>query len=127
MAAGKPLPHPMTAQPLTSLGSNPPQWLSAARRQQIHALCLAVCAEFECQPQELFRRTRGVRRTVLARQVAMTIVRRTMDLTLQDIGHIFGDRDHGTVIHATKQVRDLLLTEPEFPPRYRRCLPLSPA
>lgn len=39
------------------------------------------------------------------RQVAMFLARELTDTSLSDIGDAFGGRDHGTVIHAVKLVK----------------------
>lgn len=44
----------------------------------------------------------------LARQIAMHICREKTDLSLPKIGHIFGNRDHTTVMYATKKVSKLM-------------------
>lgn len=49
------------------------------------------------------RRTRGVRRTALARQVAMYVAHVNCGLTLTDVGRLFG-RDRTTVAHACLHV-----------------------
>lgn len=45
---------------------------------------------------------------VFPRQVAMHISRTLTSLPLKDIGDRFGGRDHGTVIHACKQVENMM-------------------
>ena len=47
------------------------------------------------------KRTKNV---ALARQVAMSLTREFTDLSLPNIGDIFGGRNHSTVIHAIKEV-----------------------
>ena len=50
----------------------------------------------------------GKRRTahlVLARHVAMFLARKLTDLSLAEIGHEFGRRDHGTIHHAVEKIR----------------------
>ncbi len=57
----------------------------------------------------------GRRRTaniVLPRQVAMYICRTLTSEPLKLIGDAFGGRDHGTVIHACKQVEHLMDQDP---------------
>ena len=44
----------------------------------------------------------------LARQIAMHICREKTDLSLPKIGQIFGNRDHTTVMYATKKVSKLM-------------------
>ena len=53
----------------------------------------------------------GRRRTsaiVVPRQVAMYISRTLTSDPLKSIGEAFGGRDHGTVIHACKQVENMM-------------------
>jgi chromosomal replication initiator protein len=54
-------------------------------------------------------RRRGV---VVAREVAMYLCRQLTNLSLQSIGHYFGDRDHTTVMHACRKTTELLQTDP---------------
>jgi chromosomal replication initiator protein len=44
----------------------------------------------------------------IPRQIAMYITRTLTKHSLQEIGDAFGGRDHGTVIHACKQVDNLM-------------------
>jgi len=46
------------------------------------------------------------------RQVAMYLARQLTDSSLNTIGEAFGGRDHGTVLHAVRQVRDRMSVEP---------------
>ncbi len=43
-----------------------------------------------------------------ARQIAMYLCRELTDMSLPQIGKEFGDRDHTTVMHANKKIRDLI-------------------
>ncbi len=47
-----------------------------------------------------------------ARQAAMYICRQTLQMTYEDIGRIFGDRDHATVLHTVKKVEGLIKMNP---------------
>jgi len=47
------------------------------------------------------------------RQVAMYLARQLTKLSLVEIGEAFGRRDHGTVIHACKKVKQDMETNPE--------------
>lgn len=49
------------------------------------------------------RRTDRVAR---ARHVAMWLVRTKTNLSLMEVGEAFGGKDHGTVIHACRNVED---------------------
>jgi len=50
----------------------------------------------------------------LARQVAMYLLRGTLSLSLKEIGGLFGNKDHTTVMHAIKRVGDLRTSDPVF-------------
>ena len=45
---------------------------------------------------------------VTARQIAMYLCRELTDLSLPKIGQLFGGRDHTTVMHADKKIRQLM-------------------
>ena len=42
----------------------------------------------------------------MPRQIAMFLLREHTENSLEDIGKIFGNRDHTTVIYAVNKVRD---------------------
>ena len=50
----------------------------------------------------------------LARQIAMYLIRRMTNLSLNDIGKEFGDRDHTTVLHSLDKVEKQMRTDPAF-------------
>ena len=45
---------------------------------------------------------------VTGRQIAMYLCRELTDLSLPKIGQLFGGRDHTTVMHADRKIRQLL-------------------
>ena len=45
---------------------------------------------------------------VTARQIAMYLCRELTDLSLPKIGQAFGGRDHTTVMHADRKIRQLI-------------------
>ena len=49
-----------------------------------------------------------------ARQVAMYLIRRMSNLSLDDIGKEFGSRDHSTVLHSLKKVEKQMRDDPSF-------------
>jgi chromosomal replication initiator protein len=51
------------------------------------------------------------------RQVAMYLIRELLDLSLVEIGRLFGGRDHSTVIHSIAKVEQELRTDPGFAAR----------
>ncbi len=54
------------------------------------------------------------REIVLARQAAMYLCKQYTTQSVSRIGTIVGGRDHATVLHAIKNVSDLLQTDPDF-------------
>jgi chromosomal replication initiator protein len=65
-------------------------------------------AEYYRQPVELLRGKSRQRPLVLARQVAMYVMRDLTDLSYPAIAREFGGRDHTTVIHAVSKVEKLM-------------------
>ena len=57
------------------------------------------------------RRSRNVARP---RQVAMYLAKMFTDRSLPEIGRMFGNRDHTTVMHGIKQVTAIMETDPDF-------------
>ena len=51
------------------------------------------------------------RNIVVPRQVAMYLLREETDSSLMDIGQMLGGRDHTTVLHACRLVRELIATD----------------
>jgi chromosomal replication initiator protein len=66
-----------------------------------------VNGEALCGP----RRTRTV---ALPRQVAMYLTRQLTDLSLVEIGNMFGGRDHTTVMYACEKVGTLITRDDVF-------------
>jgi chromosomal replication initiator protein len=59
----------------------------------------------------------GKRRTkdlTVPRQVAMYLIRELLNLSLVEVGNLFGGRDHSTVIHAVNKVEEDLGTDDAF-------------
>ena len=62
---------------------------------------------------------RRTRMLVVPRQVAMYLIKTTLDLPYTDIGSIFGGRDHSTVIHSVNKVEAQMAADPTFRSRVR--------
>lgn len=56
---------------------------------------------------------------VVARQIAMNLIKKYTSHSLKSIGAYFGGRDHTTVIHAIQVVDDLLNSDPQYAQSYR--------
>ena len=50
---------------------------------------------------------------VLARQIAMYVCRRRLGLSYPELGRMFGGRDHSTVVHAVKKIKQMLESNKE--------------
>ncbi len=73
----------------------------------------AVATRWQVREEALSskRRTRDL---TVPRQVAMYLIRDILDYSLVHIGHLFGDRDHSTVIHSIRKVEDAMSVDAEF-------------
>jgi len=67
----------------------------------------ATAKYFQIDSAEIIGRRRPAN-IALARQIAMYISKRLTNHTLEEIGRQFGNRDHGTVIHAIKVIGALM-------------------
>lgn len=56
------------------------------------------------------------------RQMAMALTKELTDLSLPDIGEAFGGRDHTTVMHACRKIRELQHQEPQIRDDYTNLL-----
>ena len=65
------------------------------------------------------RRSRSVARP---RQVAMTLSKELTNHSLPEIGNAFGGRDHTTVLHATRKIKELRGTDAEIAEDYKNLL-----
>ena len=73
----------------------------------------AVCDYFGTTFENIRKRNRR-RTTVLPRQVCMFLLSRYTELSLREIGLIFGTYDHTTVIHSRMTVQDLMDSDVAF-------------
>ncbi|MDR0491039.1 MAG: chromosomal replication initiator protein DnaA [Oscillospiraceae bacterium] len=64
-------------------------------------------------PEDL-KGQRRTRNTAFARQVAMYLIRKLTNLTLQDIGEVFGGRDHTTVLSSIRRIEDNIGESTDF-------------
>jgi chromosomal replication initiator protein len=67
----------------------------------------AVAAEFGIELEKMFSKDRS-KEFVLARQVAMYLLREDTNASLPDIGNMLGGRDHTTVMYGCDKINDLL-------------------
>ena len=93
---------PLAEQLLADLLQGPAQ-----RTVSTRAIIEEVAAYYR-QPVELLRGKSRQRPLVLARQIAMYVMRDLTDLSYPAIAREFGGRDHTTVIHAVSKVERLM-------------------
>ena len=62
---------------------------------------------FNLTLEELTSKSR-TRTLVTARQIAMYLLRELTEMSLPKIGQVLGGRDHTTVIHADRKIRELM-------------------
>ena len=84
------------------------------RRVNVNAIIQAVSQHFDIPADKLIEKGRGTQEVSKARQVAMYLTKELSTLSLQGIGQHFGGRDHATVIHANKSVKQYIETDPTF-------------
>ncbi|CAN5781703.1 chromosomal replication initiator protein DnaA [soil metagenome] len=72
-----------------------------------------VAEMWNVSAQELQSKRRTKDLTV-PRQVAMYLIKEMFNLSLVEIGRMFGGRDHSTVIHSVSKVEEDLATDPEL-------------
>ncbi|NUP75533.1 MAG: chromosomal replication initiator protein DnaA [Sinomonas sp.] len=70
-------------------------------------ILLETAAYFKLTVEELNSKSR-TRTLVTARQIAMYLCRELTDMSLPKIGQVLGGRDHTTVIHADRKIRELM-------------------
>jgi chromosomal replication initiator protein len=77
----------------------PPGSTRVAPNQVIEAVCRATGVtrwELESKQRD--------RRVVVPRQIAMYLLREDTDLSLSEVGALFGGRDHSTVLHSCEKI-----------------------
>lgn len=65
------------------------------------------------------RRNRSLARP---RQMAMALAKELTNHSLTEIGDAFGGRDHTTVLHASRKIKELLATDPDLTEDYRNLI-----
>lgn len=72
-----------------------------------------MCSVFAINLTDMLSSTR-VRSVVIARQIAMYLSKELTNYSYSEIGKVFGNRDHSTVIHAVKNIKDRISTDSGF-------------
>ena len=73
----------------------------------IDTIITKVCEHYKLDESVLHSKSRK-REVVQIRQMAMFLAKKHTDISASKIGHLIGNRDHATVLHACKIMKDLL-------------------
>ncbi len=79
----------------------------------IEEIIQKVCAHYEIEESAIHTKTRK-REVVQVRQIAMYLAKKHTESSSARIGQLIGNKDHATVLHACKQVKDLLGVDKAF-------------
>ncbi|MFA6357451.1 MAG: chromosomal replication initiator protein DnaA [Candidatus Omnitrophota bacterium] len=80
-----------------------------------------VVEEFGLSLQDLKTKRRN-KQIVLPRQIAMYLSRELTDLSLPEIGELFGGKDHTTVLHSYKKLKEEINHNPELKNRIEKLI-----
>lgn len=72
-----------------------------------------VCEHYNIDESAIHTKTRK-REIVQVRQIAMFLAKRHTDSSASKIGQLIGKRDHATVLHACKTIKDLIEVDKNF-------------
>ena len=75
-----------------------------------------VVEEFGISLQDLKTKRRN-KQVVFPRQIAMYLSRELTELSLPEIGELFGGKDHTTVLHSCKKIKANIMNNPELKER----------
>ena len=75
---------------------------------------LEYISKYYSLEESVIRGQQRIRDAVQARQIAMYLIRSMTNLSLDDIGKVFENRDHSTVLYSIQQVEKKMKKEPAF-------------
>lgn len=75
---------------------------------------LEYISKYYSLEETVIRGQQRIRDAVAARQIAMYLIRSMTNLSLDDIGKQFDNRDHSTVLYSIKQVEKQMKKDPAF-------------
>lgn len=84
-----------------------------SRTATLEDIMKQTCTYWKVTPEEVFSKSRKAN-IVQVRQVTMYLAQRLTKLTSSKIGLMVGGRNHATVLHSVKQVRDRMALDKEF-------------
>lgn len=87
--------------------------VSVVRRLTVRRIQDVVSAFYRIPSDEMTSERRG-REVARPRQIAMYLAREMTPKSFPDIGKLFGNRDHTTVLHAVRRVESLIEADPDI-------------
>ena len=75
---------------------------------------LAYISKYYLIEEKIIRGQQRIRDAVAARQIAMYLIRSMTNLSVVDIGKIFDNRDHSTVLYSIQQVEKKMKQDPSY-------------
>jgi chromosomal replication initiator protein len=105
----------LMAKPLTSelIAEVIPSRARPAPKSDAETIQLRVAAAFELPREELLGHSRAAK-AVRARHVGIYLTRELTDLSLPQIGRLYGGRDHSTVLSSIRRIQDQLSSDREL-------------
>lgn len=109
VSAPPPIPRPtdIIAFPAYVFAGDCDRLPSDASRVNVREIQRLVCSCLNVRRVDLLS-VRREHKVVLARQVAMYLIRSHTPRTYPEIGRQFGDRDHSTVIYAVSRITEIM-------------------
>ncbi len=112
---GQPITLDFTREALKDLLAVQAKLISIENIQKI------VATYYKIKVNELLSKRRN-RFLARARQIAMALAKELTTHSLPEIGDAFGGRDHTTVLHATRKIKELIATEVDIKEDYLNLL-----
>ncbi len=84
-----------------------------SKQLTIDNIIAKVCLHFEMDTNSIQSRSRK-REVVQARQIAMYLAKKYTDASSSQIGQAIGKKDHATVLHACKMIKNQLDVDKEL-------------
>jgi chromosomal replication initiator protein len=111
----------LTARPLSAelIAELIPQSGGAAASTPVEEIQQRVAEEFGVSRAELVGPTRA-RTPLRARQIAILLTRELTDLSLPQIGRLYGDRDHTTILNSLRRAESSLADDADLAERVSR-------
>ena len=75
---------------------------------------LEYIAKYYSLEESVIRGQQRIRDAVSARQIAMYLIRSMTNLSLDEIGKVFDNRDHSTVLYSIQQIEKKMKKDPAF-------------